>query len=461
MSPRDATPTIGATIHKVAMMRASEPMQLGVSGRVSRRTFIGWAGAASASLAVWGTPVAVGARPSRSPRPRHVVLVDWDGFDPDYLGRVATPNLNALAKRGSRSTLDGSFTTLSNSSRATMSTGAWPEVHGNVAGIWDPATNTVLGQNRSLAAQTIAQALAAGGRTLAAVQWYMVHDYGASYFDPDHPDPDHLYVQPGGDAANRTNVAIDILHRRPVNSGGQLVTVDRVPDFLAVYIDGLDVLGHDEGAESPNLASALAEQDRQLGRLVQATQDVGIYDDTAFIVTGDHGMTTWTRGIGNKVLDAVKAAGFRPQFVSDSAAADTDVVMVVGGVLNIHLRGAAVDARTRIKAAIDAVPEVLQVFDRTDLTAMHASDRLGDLVAEPERPYGFSSSAPGGDGIAGLHGTTREIRVPLFLGGAGIRRGAAPRGPRLVDIAPTIATILGSPAPAQTQGRVLFESLAL
>jgi arylsulfatase A-like enzyme len=36
----------------------------------------------------------------------------------------------------------------------------------------------------------------------------------------------------------------------------------------------------------------LAELDRQVGRLVQATRDVGIYDETAFMLTSDHGMTT-------------------------------------------------------------------------------------------------------------------------------------------------------------------------
>ena len=114
----------------------------------------------------------------------------------------------------------------SNPCRATMSTGTWPEVHENVSGVWDPASNTVQGQNRTLAAETIAQAVASSGRTLASVQWYMVQNFGASY-----GDPEHLYVQPGGDIARRTDVAIDILHRRPVDSDGTMVTVPEVPSL--------------------------------------------------------------------------------------------------------------------------------------------------------------------------------------------------------------------------------------
>ncbi len=416
----------------------------------TRRGFLTVAAAVTGSMVSPGTTVAhaVGARH----RPRHVILVDWDGFDPEYLRQVDTPHLDRLARRGSFSTISGSFPTISNPSRATMSTGAWPEVHENVSGVWDPASNTVQGQNRTLAAETIAQAIASSGRTLASVQWYMVQNFGATY-----GDPEHLYVQPGGDIARRTDVAIDLLHRRPVDSAGTSVTVPEIPAFLAVYSSDLDALGHAEGDDSRGMAALLAEHDRQLGRLVQATKDVGIYGETAFIVTGDHGMSTWSTPIGTKVLDAIAAEGFRPEMVTTSAASDTDVVLVVGGVLNIYLRGGAAAAESRIKAAIENIPEVLNVFDRADLDAFHASHRLGNLVAEPREPYGFSTTPPA-NGVAGLHGTTREIEIPLFLGGTGIRR-TAPRRAALVDLAPTIAALLGTRIPANAQGRVLHEAL--
>jgi hypothetical protein len=81
------------------------------------------------------------------------------------------------------------------------------------------------------------------------------------------------------------DVAIDILNCRPVNSGGQMGTVPEIPDLLAVYSSDLDSDGHSLGPHSPQIA----EHDRQLGRLIQATKDVGIYRDTAFVLTSDHG----------------------------------------------------------------------------------------------------------------------------------------------------------------------------
>jgi arylsulfatase A-like enzyme len=35
------------------------------------------------------------------------------------------------------------------------------------------------------------------------------------------------------------------------------------------------------------------------------------------------------------------------------------------------------------------------------------------------------------------------MRVPLLIAGAGVRVGAAPKDAKLVDVAPTIATLLG------------------
>ncbi|MDQ3680915.1 MAG: alkaline phosphatase family protein [Actinomycetota bacterium] len=395
-------------------------------------------------------------------QPKHVVLIDWDGFDPDYLGRAPTPNLDALVSRGSLSIGRGTFQTVSNPARASMSTGAYPEVHDNAAYYFDPAADVARGQERYLEAETIAEVLAAEGRTLASVQWYMVQNHGATY-----GDPEHLYVQPGGSFEDRVNVAIDILNRRPVNSGGQMVTVPKIPDFLAVYSDSLDALAHREGAESPNIALLLAEMDRQLGRLVQATKDVGIYGQTAFILTTDHGMTSWNQTLIPQVLEAISAKGYRPEIVTPgrSPAPDTEVVIVPNAVRygDITLRGRAAtpEGRAQVIEALRSLSPtyISQVLDQQQLEALRASDKLGDLIAEAQPPYGFAQSVPPPGEWRASHGSTAEMAIPLVLSGAGFRRGVAPQDPVLVDVAPTIAALLGVRAPAQSQGRPLVESM--
>ncbi|MBW3643670.1 MAG: alkaline phosphatase family protein [Actinobacteria bacterium] len=401
-----------------------------------------------------------GTEPGR--RPKHVVLVDWDGFDPDYLGRAPTPNLDALVARGSLAIGSSTFQTVSNPARASMSTGAYPETHDNAAYYFDPVANVARGQQRFLAAETIAEVLAAEGRTLASVQWYMVQNHGATY-----GDHEHLYVQPGGSFGDRVDVAIDILNRRPVNSGGQMVTVPEIPDFLAVYSDSMDSLGHREGTETPNMALLLAEMDHHLGRLVQATKDVGIYGETAFLLTSDHGMTSWNQTLIPEVLAAVEATGHKPEIVTPgrSPAPDAEVVIVPNAVRygDITLRGAAAtpEGRAEVRAALESLSPtfVSQVLDEPDLDGLRASDKLGDLIAEAQPPYGFALSEPPAGEWRGSHGSTQELPVPFLLSGAGFRRGVAPTDPVVVDVAPTIAALLGVRPPAGAQGRALIESM--
>lgn len=431
--------------------------------KLSRRQFIKRAAALTAATTapIWLSACSRGPQPDR--RPEHVILVDWDGFDPAYLETAPTPNLDDLIDRGSISTATATFPTISNPSRASMATGAYPEVHGNAAYYLNRQTGRVVGEERALQAETVAEALVEEDKTIASIQWYIVQGYGAAF-----GVPDRLYVEPGGLFGARVDAAIEVLNGRPVNSGGESVRVPGVPEFLAVYGSDLDDLGHAEGPDGPNIPSLLAEMDRQLGRLVQATRDVGVYDRTAFIVTGDHGMTRWARDLTQQLLVTIADVGYTPEVVTPGNApgTDTEVVIIPTAVRIANLallgRAAAPGGSQRLREALEGVEHVTRVFGENDLEELRADRRPGRLVVEAEAPWGFvpprrSDGEAGGAG--GAHGSTQERRVPLVLSGAGFRGDAGPRDPRLVDVAPTICALLGARPPRDAQGRVLSEAI--
>lgn len=65
--------------------------------------------------------------------------------------------------------------------------------------------------------------------------------------------------------------------------------------------------------------------------------------------------------------------------------------------------------------------------------------------------------APGGHG-----GREREVmHVPLILIGQGIRAGVRLADPHTIDLAPTVAALLGVPAPGHAEGRTLVEAIDL
>jgi hypothetical protein len=391
----------------------------------------------------------------------HVVFVALDGFDVEYLdlvrdGTSSMPNLQRLLRRGSVTTSTGVMTSITNPSWSSVATGAWPETHRNTAYWFNTETNTARGQQRDLAVPTIAQSVREQGGSVFSAQWFILQNYGVTF-----GDPDGLYTQPGGDCARRTDDAVAVLRGEPVSSGGQMVSTNGIPELMTVYCDTLDAIGHEGGDADPRIPGALTEIDRQIGRIVEATKDAGIYGRTAFVITGDHGMTTFDKGFGAEGLAAIEAAGFTPQILTSgqSPAPGTDVVIVVGGVADVRIIGdrAGDPAAVRqLGAALEALPQVRNVFDKADQARMHMSPNYGDLVVEPRPGWSFGTTPAG---PSGRHGATTELRVPLVLAGAGVRPGARPHAPRHIDIAPTISELLGYAPPSGSEGRTLREAL--
>lgn len=121
------------------------------------------------------------------------------------------------------------------------------------------------------------------------------------------------------------------------------------------------------------------------------------------------------------------------------------VVLIPGGVDNAgHEHGAASEAYGQAARLIDRqLGELLGALDLTRDTVLVTADH--------------GHTAAGGHG-----GDEPEVmRVPLVMAGAGVRRGAAIEAPRLVDLAPTIAALLGTPPPRHALGRCLVEALAM
>ncbi len=408
-------------------------------------------------IAVQPAVAAAGPQPPVR-RTGHVVLVDWDGFDPSYLGRVPMPNLAQLHRRGSLSIATSTYRAISNPARASLATGAYPATHHNAAYFYDPTANAVVGQNRRMNAENIAQSLNRQDRTIAAAGWYIVENAGASY-----GNPSALYTAGGSCVANTDN-AVRIIRGEPVNSGGVPVTVPDAPDFLAVYCSELDSVGHRLGPNAPEIIPVLSHLDEQLGRLVQATRDAGTYEDTTFMVVSDHGMTAFSRTIYVDILTRLADAGLRAEILvrGQSPKPETEVIIAENErAAAVHLRGSARNPVTlaRLWRLFSTMPQIERVHTKPVLGILRAAPSEGDLVLEARPPWSFvpppAMPPPGTE--KGAHSTLREIAVPLLIAGKGVRQGAKPILPHTVDLAVTISALLGVQPPAQAEGRELRE----
>ena len=127
--------------------------------------------------------------------------------------------------------------------------------------------------------------------------------------------------------------------------------------------------------------------------------------------------------------------------------AQLDAAFTVVLVLDVDRAGHAAGVDEDYRAAAAAADRMLRVaFAGVDLA------REAVIVTADH-----GHVAPGGHG-----GPEPEVAtVPLVLAGAGIVPGAAARDAQLADVAPTVAALLGLPAPGHAEGRALVELLAL
>ncbi len=126
------------------------------------------------------------------------------------------------------------------------------------------------------------------------------------------------------------------------------------------------------------------------------------------------------------------------------ATGNADLVVLLVGAVDLagHTYGA--DTAEYRNATFIADHALSRVLGRVDL------ERDAIIV-----------TADHGHTDSGGHGGIEPdvLSVPLVAAGAGIVPGATPKDAQLIDIAPTVATLLGVPAPGHGLGRTLLEIL--
>ncbi|MCC7362645.1 MAG: alkaline phosphatase family protein [Anaerolineales bacterium] len=223
--------------------------------------------------------------------------------------------------------------------------------------------------------------------------------------------------------------------------------------------------------------------------------------DTVVAATSDHGFAaTWKAVYAPYVL---QQAGLQPVPQTANCSA-SDAVLAkacwVGGAVMIYLNVAGREphgvvspsestaVRERVMAAwrdltdIDGTPITAAVFTAEQAAALPSGwalagmahpDKTGDVIVFVNPPYQFDF-AEGGAPVrdtsvwwaahghlpqSGAGRANTNLHAAFYLGGPGLRPLAATRV-RTIDVAPTLAYLLGLPPLAQAQGRVLSEALA-
>jgi predicted AlkP superfamily pyrophosphatase or phosphodiesterase len=409
-----------------------------------------------------------------------VVLISLDGFPASALvdPKTPVPTLRKLIREGTTArhmtTVNPTVTWPNHTAMVTgvdasrhgllvngtiVRTGGWPPVK------IDPSIPKV----QMVHVPTVYDAAFKAGLTTAQVDWVAIQSAPTIKWEfPEVPGIDgaiekEMIARGVTDAAMVQQFRQQNIFRRDEVWTDAAVHIlrEHQPNLLLFHLLSLDSTHHTYGPGSLAATGAMAFLDGCVARLLDAIRAAGMESRTTVIIVSDHGFKLVKNQIDTR--PAIAAADL----------ADQVYVVPEGGYELVYVkpdRHAETVAKLRkTLGEIDGIAEVAgpERYAALGLPAPTADPQMADLFLIPKAGYAFANSKGGAvstpvASASGAHGylnTDPELDAIFIASGAGIRSGGEIERVRNIDVAPTIAELLGVRMDGGIQGRVIREAL--
>jgi arylsulfatase A-like enzyme len=225
------------------------------------------------------------------------------------------------------------------------------------------------------------------------------------------------------------------------------------PHLIMSWWHGVDHVAHRRGPDAGAVARQLEAQDAQLLRLLEGVDTRGLWERTTLVVVSDHGMARVSKRLD--VTGPLRDAGIEAKLVPAGGA---------GYLLLEHAD--QLHPALEVLNQIDALQAWPSAHAPQELRAFHP-ERSGDIILLTQPPHflypqengRFVSSVRrffgGGTGAHGYRPDHPDMGAILYATGRGVPAGLELGAMRSVDIAPTIARLLGIEPPHQSEGEPL------
>jgi hypothetical protein len=240
--------------------------------------------------------------------------------------------------------------------------------------------------------------------------------------------------------------------------------LDEVPDFLSLSISGTDIVGHIWGARSWEYADNLLRIDRALTQFVKLLEARG---PVAFVITADHGVAelperAHAQGAAGGRLHGSALVAFAEEAVDLELGAGDWIAGYVAPLFTYTAAGKAQrhEISNVLRKAMPNVEGVMAVYDVEDAAALRSSrselERLvGASLPDPTPGDLYLVTEPGWfDGLSEEGGTNHgtpwdyDRQVPVIMSGAAIERRTSSEVQDVLQVATSLAALLGVPAPS-------------
>jgi predicted AlkP superfamily pyrophosphatase or phosphodiesterase len=434
---------------------------------------------------------------------RHLIVISEDALVFEDLETLKTlPSFGKIWNQTARvERVRSIYPTVTYPCHSTMMTGVYPDRHGVINN-----EQLIMGEKTSLwthfrdavKVPTIFDAAHAKGLSTAAVFWPVTGSHPGEESAIDYL-VDEYWPQSGGETSYECFVnsgssrevmekivvpnlpIVDRVHRvHPY--GDQFVNAcvcDMIrefkPNLLMAHPANIDAYRHQTGVFSPKVTHGLHEIDSWFGSVLKACEDAGIYEETDFVITSDHGQCNIVRAIAPNVM-----------FVKHRLI-DVDGNGAITGY-RAFCKSAGMSSHIFLKDPSDRASytktyELLKQLRDEEVYGI-SEVFTADEIKEKEHLSGGFSFVIESDGYSSFsnewtksvvqnldvedyrfarathgHLPDKGAQPTLFAFGPHIRPGVVLETGRLIDQAPTFARLLGVDMP-DTDGQVITEILA-
>jgi predicted AlkP superfamily pyrophosphatase or phosphodiesterase len=256
----------------------------------------------------------------------------------------------------------------------------------------------------------------------------------------------------------------------------------KATDLLVVSLSPNDILGHQVGPDSPEMAAMALALDRELADFFNFLgHQVGLAD-TWIALSADHGISALPDAAKKLRIPAANLGGGNPEtlvnhFLSAKFSQGHSVSYIKldypvawldeEAFAAVHLKER--DAENEVGRAMKEVELIRDYFTKSQLAEGEVPDTaLGKKFLHSYSPEGgwYVMGVPEIYTVGSSRGTdhaspyTYDTHVPLAFYGLPFRAGTYRTHAEPVDLAVTLASLLGINAPTHAVGRVLTEALA-
>ncbi|OPX44753.1 type I phosphodiesterase / nucleotide pyrophosphatase [Ruminiclostridium hungatei] len=411
----------------------------------------------------------------RAGKSKHLVVISYDAFSEDNWEKASKlPNLSELIKNGAYSTkLKSVYPTLTYVAHTTMVTGVYPDKHGIYHN--NPFQPFISEKEQSwfwfkkdIKVPAVYDALKKHRMKSAGILWPVTGRASIRYNIPEiraiKKENQALKIIKNGSPFFSMGMEKKFGHFRRgieqpyLDDFTTRCAVDTIkrkrPNLLLMHLIDLDDAKHEHGIDSPDIDKVLVRMDKRLGDIMEAVREAGIEEDTVFLVIGDHGQINVRYKV--RLNQLLKEAGLI--YEEKGEMKWRAYIQNAGGAAYLHLKENDSEAEQRAldilkKAMTEECYGIERIYGRKELHNYHVAYSVRYML-EAKTGYCFEDSLE--DPVVtdleelgikyATHGFSpdkSEYKCILVISGDCIKNEYQLGEIQMVDIAPTIANILG------------------